>query len=252
MKNVIKINLTAALVVFLNLSSYELISQNTNYIVTHSQGDTFEMIIPIVFSNDDIGLAYTKTLTGLQGNRIIDNNTISSYKNRIRKDLYKIPDGFILNTLGTGTGMYRTKLEADTDIRRANLTISRINSITENSVAMDWRDLRETDKPLLLVKMEYGNGMNISISGEKSNFTDEVFTLLEQKFVNGIPIDDLLNKYELTATFDLRGIQPKDGGTEIPISWEDLKSKYYLDEPVPLVGRFLLLEDIKAKRIEWE
>ena len=50
----------------------------------------------------------------------------------------------------------------------------------------------------------------------------------------------------------MRGIRSKTRQAEIPASWEDLKSKYKVLDPVPIVGRYELLKDIKAKTFDWD
>jgi len=238
--------------VFLFLNTQHLLSQTIKDHITYHKGDTVEVMIPVVFSDQDIGLAYSKTVTGLKGDRVLKNKIRKNQKTtKIINDIFRFRDDFFLNITGTGQGMYSKKLKARADIRRASLLIAKINTTSENETAISWGNLKVTEKPLLLTRMEYGNGLSISLSGQKSVFTKEVFELIKQKFEGGMPISNLLEEYNLTPTFDMRGIKSKSGRAEIPTSWEDLKSKYEVLDPVPIVGQYLLLEDIKAKIFDW-
>ena len=238
-------------VLFLN--TLNLLSQNTKSQITYQKGEEVEVIIPIVFSDKDIGLAYGKTVTGLEGDRVLENKNINEQKStKIIKDIFRFQDDFFLNVTGTGQGMYDRKIKARDDIRRASLLVAKINNTSQNEKTVNWDSLKNTDKPLLLTRMEYGNGLNISLSGKKSIFTKEVFEIIKQEFENGRPITSLLKKYNLTPTFDMRGIRSKSRQAEITTSWEDLKSKYKVLEPVPIVGRYELLKDIKAKTFDWD
>ena len=237
-------------VLFLNTE--HLLSQNTKSHITYQKGEEVEVMIPIVFSNEDIGLAYGKTVTGLKGDRVLENKNINEQKStRIIKDIFRFRDDFFLNVTGTGQGMYDRKIKARDDIRRASLLIAKINRTAQNEMTVNGDNLKNTDKPLLLTRMEYGNGLNISLSGKKSIFTKKVFEMIKQEFENGRPITSLLKKYNLTPTFDMRGIRSKSRQAEIPTSWEDLKSKYKVLEPAPIVGQYQLFEDIKAKTFDW-
>ena len=65
-------------------------------------------MIPMVFSDDDIGLAYGKTVTGLKGDRVLENKNINKQKSiKVIKDIFRFQDDFFLNVTGTGQGMYR-------------------------------------------------------------------------------------------------------------------------------------------------
>ena len=226
--------------------------ENTKSEITYQKGEEVEVMIPIVFSDEDIGLAYGRTVTGLKGDRVLENESIDNQKStEIIKDISRFRDDFILNVTGTGQGMYDRKIKARDEIRRATLLIAKINKTSQNKMTVNWGKFKNTEKSLLLTGMKYGNGLSISLSGKKSIFTEEAFGVIKQKFESGMPITDLLKKYNLTPTFDLRGIRSKGRQAEIPTSWEDLKSKYKVLNSVPIVGRYLLLEDINAKTFDW-
>ena len=252
-KQIEKLKWTIILFAVVSLNTQNLLSQNTKSQITYQKGEEVEVMIPIVFSDENIGLAYGKTVTGLKGDRVLENSSIDNQKStKIIKDIFRFQDDFFLNVTGTGQGMYDRKIKARDDIRRASLLMAKINNTSQNEMTVNGDNLKNTDKSLLLTRMEYGNGLNISLSGKKSIFTEEVFEEIKQKFESGMPITDLLKKYNLTPTFDMRGIKSNGRQAEIPTSWEDLKSKYKVLEPVPIVGRYQLLEDIKAKTFDWD
>ena len=239
--------------VFLFLSTQHLLSQTIKNQISFYQGDTIEVMVPVVFSDQDIGLAYNKTVTGLKGKRVLKNEIRKSLEsNRIVKDIYRFQDDFILNVTGTGQGMYSRKIKARDDIRRASLLIAKINKTSQNEMTLNWDNLKPTDKSLLLTRMEYGNGLSISLSGQKSIFTKEVFEMIKEEFENGRPITNLLKRYNLTPTFDMRGIRSRGRRAEIPTSWKDLESKYILLDQVPIVGQYVLLKDIEARTFDWD
>ncbi len=253
MKQIEKLKWIMILCAIFSYNTLNLLSQNTKSQITYKKGEEVEFMIPIVFSDKDIGLAYGKTVTGLKGDRVLENTSIDNQKStKIIKDIFRFQDDFFLNVTGTGQGMYDRKIKAREDIRRASLLMAKIKRTSQNERTVNRDNLKNTDQSLLLTRMEYGHGLNITLSGKKSIFTEEVFEIIKQKFEKGMPITDLLKKYDLTPTFDMRGIRSKSRKAEIPTSWNDLKSKYKVLDPVPIIGRYLLLEDINAETFDWD
>ena len=253
MKQIEKLKWIMILCAIFSYNTLNLLSQNTKSQITYKKGEEVEVMIPIVFSDKDIGLAYGKTVTGLKGDRVLENTSIDNQKStKIIKDIFRFQDDFFLNVTGTGQGMYDRKIKAREDIRRASLLMAKIKRTSQNERTVNRDNLKNTDQSLLLTRMEYGHGLNITLSGKKSIFTEEVFEIIKQKFEKGMPITDLLKKYDLTPTFDMRGIRSKSRKAEIPTSWNDLKSKYKVLDPVPIIGRYLLLEDINAETFDWD
>lgn len=217
---------------------------------TYYIGDTLEIVIPRVFNEQDIGKAYPKFITGLKGDRMVESNTISSTEKTVETIFYQFQDGLILNAWGTGLGMYDKGLAVDTNIRRAQLTLMKVTS-SKALLPSNYEVNKNPGRPMLLVTIDYGYSFNLSISGQKERFTQEVFNSIKERIDNNQTINGLLKENELKATFAFRGISPKTSRAEIPNSWEDLKSKYILNRTMPVFGKYVLLDQIKAQKIEW-
>ena len=227
------------------------IAQNVGEEIVYNQGDTLEIVIPRVFNQDDIGKAYVKSVTGLQGERIVQGSLSTKSDTSYQTLLYKFTDGLVLNAWGTGTGMYSKGLPADSDIRRAQLTIMKITMSDKLAEPVPNEYFENVSNPLLLTGIDYGYSFNLSISGPKSRFTNEVYQQLEEGVKREEPINSIIEEYDLDATFALRGITSKSGYREIPANWEDLTEKYHLGDPLPVFGQYLILEDLKVQTIIW-
>jgi hypothetical protein len=147
--------------------------------------------------------------------------------------------------------MYSKGLPADSEIRRAQLTIMKITMSDKLAESVSNEYYKNVSNPLLLTGIYYGYSFNLSISGPKSRFTNEVYRQLEEAVKREEPINSIIQEYDLDATFALRGITPKSGYREIPVNWQDLTDKYDLGEPLPVFGQYLFLKDVKAQTIIW-
>jgi hypothetical protein len=226
-------------------------AQNASSEQMYSKGDTLEIVIPRVFSQEDIGQAYVKSVTGLQGERIVNGSLSTISDTSDQTLLYKFTDGLVLNAWGTGTGMYSKGLSVDTDIRRAQLTIMKITMSDKLAEPVSSEYYEKEANPLLLVGIDYGYSFNLSISGPKSRFTNGVYQQLKEAIDRENPINSIIRKYDLDATFAPRGIRSKSGYREIPVNWQDLTEKYDLGEPTTVFGCYLLLKDLGAQSIIW-
>lgn len=233
------------------LFSNQSIAQNVGEEIVYNQGDTLEIVIPRVFNQDDIGKAYVKSVTGLQGEQVVRNSTNTISDTSEQTLLYKFTDGLVLNAWGTGTGMYSKGLSGDTNIRRVQLTIMKITKSDELADPVPNEYYENGSNPLLLTGIDYGYSFNLSISGPKSRFTNGVYRQLKEAIDREETINSIIRKYDLDATFALRGIRSKSGYREIPINWQDLTEKYDLGEPIPVFGRYLLMKDLIAQTIIW-
>jgi len=233
------------------LLSNQGIAQNVGKEILYNQGDTLEIVIPRVFNQNDIGKAYVKSVTGLQGERIVQGSLSTKSDTSYQTLLYKFTDGLVLNAWGTGTGMYSKGLPADSDIRRVQLTIMKITKSDELAEPVPNEYYENISNPLLLIGIDYGYSLNLSVSGPKSRFTNGVYRQLKEAVKREEPINSIIQEYDLDATFALRGITPKSGYREIPANWEDLTEKYHLGDPLPVFGQYLFLEYVKAQTIIW-
>ena len=220
--------------------------------VVYKKGGTINFMIPIVFSANDLGKAYPKTVTGLKGDRSLRGDVKKKDSSYLVTNFYKIEDDFTLNVIGTGKGMYRKKLEINPKIRRANLSILKIDKQAKILNTSYDESQKNISKPLCLTEIYFGKGINVSIIGSTSVFTEDVFEELKTCVYNGQSINHLIEKYELILTYDLRGVRPKTGRAKLPADWEDLKLKYELIEDVPVWGQYFLLSDVIAQKIEWK
>ena len=227
------------------------VAQNLGPEITYNRGDTLEMVIPRVFEISDLGKAYPRTVTGLNGKQIVRNKVRTKVDTSVHVLFYKFEDGLFLNAWGTGLGMTASTLPVDTNIRRAQLTIMRILKSDELAESQSSERHQNFENPLMLVGIDYGNSFNLSISGPKTHFTNQVYWELEEAISKQEPIEPILAKYDLSGTRALRGIRSKTGSQEIPTSWEDLKTKYHVKDPIPVFGRYELLKDLDAQTTMW-
>ena len=200
MKNKIKLILKIFLAVLL---TDQCVAQNLGPDITYNRGDTLEMVIPRVFKSSDLGKAYPRTVTGLNGKQIVSNLVRTKVDTSVHVLFYKFEDGLVLNAWGTGLGMTASTLPVDTNIRRAQLTIMRI--LKSDELAESQLIDQDSENPLMLIGIDYGHSFNLSISGPKTHFTNQVYRELEEAISKQKPIEPILAKYDLSGTRALSG-----------------------------------------------
>lgn len=249
MKNLISLFLIAGLLFVTVENGWSQIQNDT---LIFEKGGILEVVIPRVFTSNDIGLAYPRTVTGLRGERIVNGTIKTEQDTSSHKLFFQFTDGMVLNAWGTGLGMYRKELPAQSDFRRAKLTIMKVTKTANLVEEVQLSDISPSlSNPLLLTGIDYGYSLNLSIVGPTEIFTQEVFDELHEALKEGDSLEPIVNKYDLTKTWALRGIRPKTRVNQIPTSWEELTKLYEISDPTPVFGRYMLLKDLEAEKIQW-
>ena len=221
---------------------------------THSyqRGESINVAPPRPFRQQDIGKAYVRTVTGLNGVPTAPNRVTTRRDTSFQTLFFRYTNGLMLNAWGTGMGMHSGGIDAKSDVRRAKLVVMKIVRSDRLDPTIPTPDLKDPEHPLLLAAIDYGYSYNLSISGPKSRFTNAVFQELQTAIRQGDNIRSIAKRYALELTTSYRGIRSKTADWKIPVNAEQLRDYYELDTVMPVYGQYTFLADLEAHRIIWE